>query len=297
MPRSEAEILAKLRRSKTPGVKLGIGDDCAIYQPKPNEELVFTTDLLIENVHFTRATHPPRAIGYKALARGLSDIAAMGADPRFCLLSLALPEWATTRFINSLFDGLQNLAAQTRCPLAGGDLSHAPLLLCDIVVCGSVPSGRALLRSGAQPGDNIWVSGSLGGSSLGLRTQSGRARRKHLYPEPRLALGSGLRNIATSAMDLSDGLTLHLARLCTESHVAAAITAPPIFPGATLEDALHGGEDYELLFTLPARKHPNTLAGVPVTRIGSIVSGVPGYVTLDGKPHVPLAYDHFRKRS
>jgi thiamine-monophosphate kinase len=296
MPRSEAEILARLRRGKTPGLKLGIGDDCAIYQPKPGEDLVFTTDFLIENVHFTRATHPPRAIGHKALARGLSDIAAMGAHPRFCLLSLALPEWATTRFINSLFDGLQDLAAQTRCPLAGGDLSHAPLLLCDIVVCGSVPSGQALLRTGAQPGDGIWVSGSLGGSALGLRTQSGRARRKHLYPDPRLALGRALRHIATSAMDLSDGLSLDLARLCTESRVAAAITTPPIFPGAALDDALHGGEDYELLFTLPASKHPKILAGVPVTRIGSIVSGASGYVTLDGMPLAPLAYDHFRNR-
>ncbi len=294
MPRSEAEILARIKRSKTPGLKRGIGDDCAIYQPKPGEDLVFTTDFLIENVHFTRATHPPRAIGHKALARGLSDIAAMGADPRFCLLSLALPDWATTRFINSLFDGLQDLAAQTRCPLAGGDLSHAPLLLCDIVVCGSVPSGEALLRSGAHPGDSIWVSGSLGGSALGLRTQSGRARRRHLYPEPRLALGRAIRTIATSAMDLSDGLSLDLARLCTESHVAAAITAPPIFPGATLDAALHGGEDYELLFTLPARKHPKAFGAVPVTRIGSIVSGVPGCVTLDGKPLAPLGYDHFQ---
>jgi thiamine-monophosphate kinase len=297
MPRSEAEILARLRRGKTPGLKRGIGDDCAIYQPKPGEDLVFTTDFLIENVHFTRATHPPRSIGHKALARGLSDIAAMGADPRFCLLSLALPEWATTRFIDALFDGLQDLAAQTRCPLAGGDLSHAPLLLCDIVVCGSVPTSQALLRSAAQPGDGIWVSGSLGGSSLGRRTQSGRARRKHLYPDPRLVLGRALRNIATSAMDLSDGLSLDLARLCTESRVAAAITTPPIFPGATIDDALHGGEDYELLFTLPASKHPKAIAGILVTRIGSIVSGVPGYVTLDGMPLAPLAYDHFRNRS
>lgn len=300
MPLSERAILERLRRRGTrnpTGLTLGIGDDCAIYQPKSGEDLVFTTDFLIENVHFTRATHLPRAVGHKALARGLSDIAAMGAEPRFCLFSLALPEWATTRFINSLFDGLQETAEQTQCPLAGGDLSHAPLLLCDIVVCGSVPSGQALLRSGAQPGDGIWVSGSLGGSALGLRAQSGRAHHKHLYPEPRLALGRALRNLATSAMDLSDGLSLDLSRLCAESGVAAAITNPPIFPGATLDDALHGGEDYELLFTLPPNRRLKVIAGLPITRIGSIVPGASGCVTLDGKPLAPRGYDHFRNPS
>ncbi len=297
LPLSEREILQHVRSFKSPGLKLGIGDDCAIYQPTPGEELVFTTDFLIENVHFTRATHPPRAIGYKALARGLSDIAAMGATPRFCLLSLAIPDWATNRVIKAVFGGLQKLALQTGCPLAGGDLSHAPLLLCDIVVCGSVPRGQALLRSGARIGDSIWISGALGGSALGLRSPSGRAHRKHLYPEPRLALGRALRKIATSAMDLSDGLSLDLARLCTESGVAAAIAAPPAFPGATPDDALHGGEDYELLFTLPPRRNPKTLAGIPVTRIGQIVAGPPGYVTLDEMPLASLGYDHFRHRS
>ncbi len=300
MPLSERQILGRLRRRVPPkatGLTLGIGDDCAIYQPKTGEELVFTTDFLIENVHFTRETHSPRDIGYKALARGLSDLAAMGAAPRFCLLSLAVPDWAGDRIVDSVFRGLQDLAGRTRCPLAGGDLAHAPHLVCDIVVCGSVPSGQALLRSGAQIGDGVWVSGALGGSALGLRTLSGRARRKLIHPEPRLALGRALRAIATSAMDLSDGLSLDLARLCAESGVAAAITAPPVFPGATLEDALHGGEDYELLFTLPAARRPRKIAGVLVTRIGTVTSRVSGCVTLDGMPLAPRGYDHFQQRS
>ena len=291
---TERAILDRLRAQNK---AIGIGDDCAIYRPSRNEDLVFTTDFLIEKVHFRRETHRPRDIGYKALARGLSDLAAMGATPRFCLLSLAVPEGTATRYINGIFDGLFELSASTGCPLMGGDLATGPVLICDIVACGFVLRGTALRRSGAKSGDGIWVSGKLGGSALGLSTNRGAARRKHVRPEPRLALGSFLRNKATAAMDLSDGLSMDLARLCRESGVAAKIEYPPIFPGATIEQALHGGEDYELLFTAPSNvKIPVAFASVPLTRIGFVLRGPAGEVRLNGEKLPPLGYDHFAKR-
>lgn len=302
---SESEILERLRRragalasGRSSRLRLGIGDDCAIYRPKPGEDLLFTTDLLIENVHFRRSTHSARDIGHKALARGLSDLAAMGAVPRFCLLSLAVPELggAASRYIDGIFTGLLKLAERTGCPLAGGDLALSSLLICDISACGSVPSGTALRRDGARAGDSVWVSGRLGGSALGLATERGTARRKHLRPEPRLELGRFLRGKASAAMDLSDGLSLDLARLTASSGVAAEIMVPPLYPGATLEHGLHGGEDYELLFTVPPRvKLPASREGVPLTRIGAIVEGPPGRVLLNGAILPPRGYDHFRR--
>ncbi len=295
---SESDILERLRRripARSRRLKLGIGDDCAIYEPSAGEDLVFTTDFLIENVHFRRDTHRPKDIGYKSLARGLSDLAAMGATPRFCLLSLALPRWADHRFIDSLFDGLLELGGIARCPLAGGDLAAAPLLICDIVACGSVPTGKALRRSGARPGDGIWVSGRLGGAALGLATRKGAAWKKHIHPDPRLAVGRFVRNKATAAMDLSDGLSIDLARLCAASHVSADIEAPPLFRGANLEQGLHGGEDYELLFTAPAGvRLPAVFDGVPLTRIGTVTRGSPGRVRVDGAPLQARGFDHFR---
>jgi len=285
---SERDILDRLRRFSP-----GIGDDCFVYRPSPGEELLFTTDLLIEDVHFRRSTHSASDIGYTAAARGLSDLAAMGAAPRFLMLSLALPKWADSRFAGRVFAGLREHGV----PLSGGDLSHAPLLICDIVACGSARRGTSLRRSGARPGDSIYVSGSLGGSALGLAIGHGRALHRHLRPEPRIALGEYLRarKKATAAMDLSDGLSLDLARLCRESGVAAEIEAPPIFPGATIEQALHGGEDYELLFTSHSFV-PLLHKGVPITKIGMIVAGQPGAVLLNGRKLRALGYDHFARQ-
>jgi thiamine-monophosphate kinase len=165
---------------------------------------------------------------------------------------------------------------------------------CDIIVCGAVPRGRALRRDGARAGDAIYISGALGGSALGLAVGKGRARNRHLRPEPRLALGSFVRETlrATAAMDLSDGLSIDLRRLCGASDLRAEISMPPIFPGATREQALHGGEDYELLFTVPSRaKVPLQFEGVPLTRIGTMRPGKG--VTLEGAPLAPLGWDHF----
>jgi thiamine-monophosphate kinase len=276
---------------------LGIGDDCAIYRTRGSrEDLVFTTDMVIENVHFRTSTHRPAEIGWKTLARGLSDIAAMGAEARFCLLSLALPEWAGKQWISRFYDGLLALAEQHGVILAGGDLARTDKLTCDIVICGAVPRGAALLRSGARPGDSIYVSGELGASALGLATQTGAAWRRHKKPEPRLELGRFLREKlhATSAMDLSDGLSLDLHRLCVESKVSAELNEPiPVFHGASIEQALHGGEDYELLFTVSkTAKVPGAHKGVPLTRIGTISRGKTGAVSLFGTPLPPLGYDH-----
>lgn len=298
---SEIQFIERLRRrARAPrGLALGIGDDCAIYRPAPGEDLLFTTDLLIEDVHFRASTHPPEAVGHKALARGLSDIAAMGGRPVFCLLSLALAPWTDPPWVDRFYRGLLALARKTGTALAGGDIARAARLTCDIVVCGRAASGTALRRDGARPGDLIYVSGKLGASALGLERGEGAAWKRHLRPEPRLELGLLLREKwkATAAMDLSDGLSIDLHRLCRASGVAASLDRPlPVFRGATLDHALHGGEDYELLFTLPPdARPPAKLARIPVTRIGVVRKGRPGRVLLAGRPLAPLGYDHLRR--
>jgi thiamine-monophosphate kinase len=299
---SEIVLVEKIRRraalAKGPGLVLGIGDDCAIFRPRgASEDLLFTTDLLLEDVHFRRSTHRPEDIGWKALARGLSDIAAMGGKPRFCLLSLAVSEALDARWIDRFYSGLLRLAVRAKTPLAGGDVARSEKLTCDIVVCGAVPNGTALRRDGARSGDAIYVSGALGASALGLATRSGNAWRRHLRPEPRLALGRYLRTRihATAAMDLSDGLSIDLRRLALASGLAAEIQSPPVFAGATMAQALHGGEDYELLFTAPTRTRvPRAFEGVMLTRIGTMRKGRAGEVYCDGAILPPLGYDHLR---
>ncbi len=275
----------------------GIGDDCAIYRPRGSaDDLLFTTDLFVEGVHFLRETHKAADVARKALVRSLSDIAAMGGSPRFCLASVCLPAWASERWANDFFDSLTAAAARNQTVLAGGDLARDITFVCDLTVCGSVPRGTALLRSGARAGHEIYVSGALGGSALGLLTNKGKAWKRHLNPEPRLALGQFLREKlrATAAIDISDGLSLDLQRICLASGVAAEIVAPPRFAGASLEEALHGGEEYELLFFVrPGTKVPARFEDLPLTRIGIAVTGSPGEVSLEGKPLEIHGFDHF----
>lgn len=279
-------------------VVLGIGDDCAIYRPRGSaDDLLFTTDMIVEGAHFVPGSHRPAELGRKALARSLSDIAAMGGFPRFCLVSLCKPKWLSDKQTERFFDGILGLAAETGTVLAGGDLSHGDRLVCDVTVAGAVPRGTALRRDGARAGHEIYVSGALGGSALGLESRKGKAWKRHRIPEPRLALGQVLREKlrATAAMDLSDGLSMDLRRMCLASGVAAEIVNPPPFPGATMEQALHGGEDYELLFTVrPGTRVPPNFADIPLMRIGTIKSGVPGEIHLNGAVLVILGYDHFR---
>jgi thiamine-monophosphate kinase len=300
----EVELVERIRRlvgpAKASEMVLGIGDDCAIFRPRGSrEDLLFTTDMLLEDTHFRRLTHRAADAGWKALARGLSDIAAMGGEPRFCLVSLALPPWADARWVEGFYDGLMRLARRERTALAGGDLARSEKVLCDIVVCGAVPRGQALRRGGARAGDAIYVSGALGGSALGLAESAGPAWRRHLRPEPRLALGRFLREKlhATAAMDLSDGLSLDLRRMCAASRLRAEITVPPLYPGASLAQAVHGGEDYELLFTVPPRVPvPPVFERLPLTRIGNMRRGTAGAVDMDGAPLEPLGWDHFASK-
>jgi thiamine-monophosphate kinase len=263
------------------GIQLGIGDDCAIYRPKPGEELLFTTDQFIEGVHF-RPDLPPAAIGERALARSLSDIAAMAGQPRLCLVSLAVSARETDKWILAFFRGLLALARKTGTVLAGGDLARVTKvqgrLHCDVMVCGAAPRGKALRRDGARQGDSLWVSGPLG------RPWDRRIR-------PRLDLAAELRGRASACIDISDGLALDLHRMCAASGMAAELDRVPIARGSTLDRALHGGDDYELLFTLPGI----TQGPRGSIRIGRIVRGRPGALSLDGQPLEPRGYDHFAK--
>ena len=284
---SERELIAGIRaragRSLSKSIlTFGIGDDCAVLRPRTGQDLVVTTDLSLEQVHFRRDWHPPQSVGHRCLARGLSDLAAMGARPESCFLSLALPKGLTGAWKDRFFDGFFALAGKYQVPLAGGDTAKSPLVIADIVLLGSVPRGRALLRSGARAGDLIYVSGALGGSAAELAAlerhpaalrKPDQTRHPHLYPEPRVAAGLALmrRRLATAVIDLSDGLSTDLAHLCEESGLGAEIDAEalPIDARATLQQALHGGEDYELLFTAAARTAmPKSLGGVSIHAIG-----------------------------
>jgi thiamine-monophosphate kinase len=299
----EKELIASIRtrahqlqadiggRSKHGFLSLGIGDDCAVMRPRRGEELVLTTDLSLENVHFRRDWHPPESVGHRCLARGLSDLAAMGARPESAFLSLALPKELTGVWMEGFLDGLFALARRQKLLLGGGDMAKSPsglhgkgdgLVVVDIVLVGSVPKGKALLRSGAQLGDLLYVTGDLGGSAGELRAlehgtvefnKADRAGHPHLYPEPRVAAGRKLLRgrLATAAIDLSDGLSTDLAHLCNESGLAAEIDAAaiPVDARASLQQALHGGEDYELLFTASRKTVlPRQLGGVLVHAIG-----------------------------
>jgi thiamine-monophosphate kinase len=322
-------IRARAARHAGTGLRLGIGDDCALIRPRPGEEIAVTTDLSIAGRHFRLDWHPPESIGHRALARGLSDLAAMGARPIAAFLSLGLPRDLARlssqpntgqrkkpqkkSWLDAFLDGFLALAAAHSTPLAGGDLAESPLAMADIVLIGAVPRGRALLRSGARPGHSLYVTGALGGASAGLARLAQLAAAHsgstptpripgslapllapHLYPQPRIAQGLWLqrRSLASAALDLSDGLSTDLAHLCEESGVAAEVDAPllPIHPGATLDQALHGGEDYELLFTAPATARiPRQIAGVPITKIGNIVS------RRRNQPSITLITPHSRE--
>jgi thiamine-monophosphate kinase len=330
MPAAERALIAEIRRaaqrSKNPAIRLGIGDDCAILRlpnasgktaGKPVDTLV-TTDCTLENVHFRRNWHSPESAGHRCLTRGLSDIAAMGGDPTAAFLSLALPRDLPQSWVRRFISSLLRLAEKYGVTLAGGDTAESRSgILADIIVLGSVPQGKALLRSGAKPGDRIYVSGELGGSAAAVLTMQESPRRKlsprdyprHFFPDPRIELGHVLRekSLASAAIDTSDGLSTDLAHICKESGVGAEIQADAI-PRARigkpsgevgLDLALHGGEDYELLFTAPRGKPiPSRIAGVPITQIGHITHGHKIFLAnRDGtrrelKPH---GWEHFRK--
>jgi thiamine-monophosphate kinase len=321
------QIRSRAAQSSRGGLHLGIGDDCALLAPRPGEELAVTTDLSIAGQHFRLEWHSPESVGHRTLARGLSDLAAMGARPVAAFLSLGLPRELTTKsgrrlaWVERFLSGLLALAEAHKTPLAGGDLAESPIAVADIVLVGAVPHGRALLRSGARPGHLLYVTGTLGGAAAGLDSLAQLAASSepakasaypktpvipkklalqlapHLYPQPRIAQGLWLQRhgVASAALDLSDGLSTDLTHLCQESGVAAEVDSAllPVHPAATLTQALNGGEDYELVFTAPPSvRMPRSISGIPITRIGSILparSGQPAITLITPQGPQPLA--------
>ena len=309
-------------------VVLGIGDDCALLQPAPGMQLAISTDMLVQGRHFF-ADVDPAALGHKALAVNLSDLAACGAEPLACTLALALPPERARddAWLAALAGGLFALADAHGCELVGGDTTAGPLNLC-VTVFGQVPAGQALRRDGARVGDDVWVSGTLGDARLALGALRGEwtlpperlaaARQRLERPSPRLALGMALRGIATSAADLSDGLAGDLGHILKASAVGASLTAEettkivaagahpsgagaPFDAETLLRVALTGGDDYELVFTAPPKARAAVRAAAqasatPVTRIGRI-EAEPGLrlVGADGRvsPLAARAFDHF----
>jgi thiamine-monophosphate kinase len=257
----------------------GIGDDCAVWQPTPGWETIVTTDQLVEGVHYLKDRMTAEVAGARLLGRGLSDIAAMGGEARLVFLNVAWPGALPKTWQVGFLRGFGAEARKWKVAWAGGDISSAGgTPVASITAIGEVPKGDAILRSGATPGDIVYVSGKLG------------AARKRITP--RLALGRKLRGIATAGMDISDGLSTDLHHLAEESHVGAAIEASRIPCAGSLERALNYGEDYELLFTARAsRKIPARIAGVKITAIGRITRG--SKVMLDGQPLAVQGWEHF----
>ncbi len=309
------------RAVRDPAVRIGIGDDGAVVAPTPGCDLVFSVDMLVEGRHFL-ADANPAALGHKTLAVNLSDLAAMGAKPRWALLAGALPD-SDERWLNDFARGLFGLADRFGVALIGGDTTRGPRNLC-LTIIGEVPAGTALTRAGAMPGDDIYVSGALGDAALALavlqvRATLGaadfaRARARLETPEPRVVLGEMLRAVATAAIDISDGLTGDLQHILDQSRVGATLDVAliPRSPslaklidgderGLGLACLLAGGDDYELCFMAApsARERIAVIArdsGVPLARIGT-VTGSPGLVVRDerGVPMValPVSFDHF----
>jgi thiamine-monophosphate kinase len=298
-------------------VLTGIGDDCAVLRLLPGDESLVTTDFTLEGIHFRREWHPAESVGHRCLARGLSDIAAMGGEPVAVFLSLALPRDLPQSWVGRFAGSLISLAEKFGLTLAGGDTAESPNgILADIIVVGSVPKEKAVLRSGARVRERIFVSGELGGSAAAVWQMRKKPKRKlnpreyprHFFPEPRIELGRVLREkkLASAMIDISDGLSTDLAHICEESGVGAEVHAE-LIPRASvgkparevdLRFALHGGEDYELLFTAPAnRKMPSRIAGVPITQIGYITRGRKIVLMNQGGVGYelePLGWEHFR---
>jgi len=333
MPLLEKALIAQIRRmaassrrgrsykaarpTQTP-ICTGIGDDCAVLRPLPGYESLVTTDFTLEGIHFRRDWHPPESVGHRCLARGLSDIAAMGGEPVAAFLSLALPRDLPQAWVGRFARSLISLAEKFGATLAGGDTAESPNgILADIIVVGKAPKGKSVLRSGARPGDRVFISGALGGSAAAVLRMRTKPKKKvnprdyprHFYPEPRIELGRILREkgLASAMIDTSDGLSTDLAHLCEESGVGAELDSA-LIPRASvgkparevdLDLALHGGEDYELLFTArPGKRVSSQIAGVALTHIGNVTRS--RLILVRGPKGVayelaPKGWEHFQR--
>jgi len=290
------------------GRKSLIGDDCAVLNPPRGYELLVTTDLCLEGVHFRRDWHAADSVWHRCLARGLSDVAAMAGEPLACFLSLGLPADIPQGWVDKFFAGFLGLAKRFHVPLAGGDTAESPQgVVADVMVVGSAAKGKAVRRSGARAGDLIYVTGMLGGAAATLeRLRRGELKVSksdpHFYPGPRIAVARKLREVASSMIDLSDGLSTDLAHICEESGVGAEIDVSeiPVAARAKFEQALHGGEDYELLFTASEKKRvPAKIADVAARKIGRVTRDprqMMWLLTPNGE-RVPMpsrGWEHFR---
>ncbi|MGQ0547016.1 MAG: thiamine-phosphate kinase [Betaproteobacteria bacterium] len=307
---NEFELIRRFFERPTRRALIGIGDDCALLRPDAGLELALTTDMLVEGRHFLPDAEP-RDLGHKALAVNLSDLAAMGAAPRWALLALALPA-ADARWLEAFAAGLFALAERYGVELIGGDTTRAPLRTIAITAVGEVPAGVALFRGGARPGDDVWVSGELGGAALALvHPQIAAAAARLHRPEPRVELGERLRGLASAAIDVSDGLASDLGHILERSQVGALVHYAQVprcdafaaIGNAELEKdcVLSGGDDYELAFTAAAARRGEIEAlaaelALPLARIGVVQAGAPRLTVLDAAGR-PLAYrrghDHF----
>jgi thiamine-monophosphate kinase len=324
---AEKALIAQVRRmaaqgknsaGRTSAIQTGIGDDCAVLRLGTGRDALVTTDFSLEGIHFRRDWHSAESVGHRCLARGLSDIAAMGGEPVAAFLSLALPRNVPQSWVDRFARSLIGLAEKYGVTLAGGDTAESPNgILADIVVVGSVPKGKALLRSRARPGDLIYVSGELGASAAAVGEMRKKPKKKldpkdysrHFFPEPRIELGRMIREkgLASAMIDTSDGLSTDLAHICEESGVGAKLEVEAI-PRASvgklarevdLQLALHGGEDYELLFTAPRGKRvPSRIAGVTITQIGEVTRGRKIVLIKSGVAHELRAqgWEYFQKR-
>lgn len=320
MALGEFDLIDRYFRRPVRRAALGIGDDCALLQPTPGQQLAVSTDLLVEGRHFVSTVDPAR-LGHKALAVNLSDLAACGARPLAFTLSLSMPR-ADAAFLAPFAQGLLALAEAHDIELVGGDTTAGPLTV-GITVIGEVPPGQAVLRSGARAGDEVWVSGRLGDARLALEVFRGQislpgdgfeqARQAMEQPQPRVALGLALRGVASAAIDLSDGLLGDLGHVLRASQVGAelwleALPRSPLLaaqaPDWQRTCLLAGGDDYELLFTAPPAQHPQVLdagraAGVAVTCVGTVREAAAGLVVHDaaGQPldlGTWAGFDHFK---
>ena len=318
MSLGEFDLISKYFTRTVKRAALGVGDDCALFATSPGMQLAVSSDMLVEGRHFLPTVAPDR-LGHKAIAVNLSDLAACGANPLAFTLALAMPR-VDERVLEGFARGLLALADEHECELIGGDTTQGPLNLC-ITVFGEVPQGAALLRSGAQAGDDLYVSGTLGDARLALEAFRGtvalagdafeRVRIAMEQPQPRVALGLALRGVATSAIDVSDGLLGDLAHVLRRSQVGAEVEVDALPRSAVLRAlpeplqhtcTLAGGDDYELVFTAPPQRAPEVAAaaqaaGVPVTRIGRIKEGAGlCLIDCDGRPVADTfsAFDHFK---
>ena len=310
----ERALIERIRQRMPPPpsfVIVGIGDDAAVVEPERNRLEVLTTDCQVEGVHFDLAFVGAADVGHKALAVNLSDLAAMGAAPRAALLSLVLPPALPVSSVDALVDGMTALAARTRIAIVGGNIARSPgPLIVDVTVTGSVHSRRVLTRGGARAGDDLYVTGTLGGAALGLRllredaASAGAAVDRYRRPEPRTRFGVmlGRNRAARACIDLSDGLADGVRQLGEASGVGAIVEADevPIDGGSTLRDALGGGEDYELLFAVSPRlrsrlRHARRLAGdLAVTRIGRLTADRAMLLHRSGvTQELPSGFEHF----